>query len=442
MKSLLTALLFVMSVLVASVAPLLGAACFLVGSAALVTPAMLPSAGAMLTVTLTPTILLTNTIRKLFVKVPALGFFSSEFTTERVKKGQTVIGKIRTRPVSSTYDPTSGYKNGAQEGETLLKDVEFVMDQHIHVTVGLNHLNAIGNSIQKMEEHVEDSASVIGSAVARYILGKVRFAAFPYASAYSEANSDKDALNAIRKAMNTRGVYSNRFGLVNSGVAETLSNDSRIENRFDGRSADVDSNPYLTLRGISGFQEIREDPALDDRTATAAAVTGEADDETFTQAAHGYAVGDRVYLTVTTGGTGLTSGYYFVKTVPTANTFTLSTTVGGATAAFSADLTAGTCGLAENITGFFATREAIAIKTALPIDSLEYAAQLGIPVPASSEIVFDPDSGLSMLAYKWFEPGTMNAYITLTCLYGAVAGVDCDADDDVMGKSGHILRTA
>lgn len=442
MKSLLTVLLFALSVLVASVAPLLGAACFLVGSAALVTPAMLPSAGAMLTVTLTPTILLTNTIRKLFVKVPALGFFSSEFTTERVKKGQTVIGKIRMRPTASQYDNTTGYKNGSQEGATLLKDVEFVMDQHIHVTIGLNHLNAIGNSIQKMEEHVEDSASVIGSTVARYILGKVRFAAFPHATALSVANSDKDALLAIRRAMNARGVYANRFGLVNSDVAEVLAADSRIADRFDNRSADVDSDPYLTLRNIAGFQEVREDPELDDRSVTAVAVTGEADDERFTfGSAHGLAVGDRVYLTIGSGGTGLASGYFFVKTVHSPTVISLSATVDGATAAFSSDIV-GTIGLAENITGFFATREAIAIKTALPIDSLEYAAQLGIPVPASSEIITDPDSGLSMLAYKWFEPGTMNAYITLTALYGAVAGVDADLDNDVMGKSGHILRTA
>jgi hypothetical protein len=293
-----------------------------------------------------------------------------------------------------------------------------------------------------MEEHIEDSASVIGSAIARYILAKVRFAAFPYASNFSEANSDKDALNDIRKAMNLRGVYENRFGLINSGVAETLSNDARIENRFDGRSADTDSNPYFVLRGISGFQEIREDPGLDDLTSADVAVTGEADDETFTLASHGFAVGDRVYLTVTTGGSGVSSGYYFVRTVPTANTFTLSTSIGGATAAFSTDMTGATIRRAENITGFFATREAIAIKTALPTDSLEFAASLGIPVPASSEIITDPDSGLSMLAYHWFEPGTMNAYVTLTALYGAVAGKDADTDDEVMGKSGHLLRTA
>jgi hypothetical protein len=445
MRHLLAVTLLALSALLAwTHGPVIGAAAFLVGSAAIVTPSMLPSLGALCDATLTPTILLTNTLRKLFVKVPALSFFSSEFTTERVKLNQPVIGKIRVRPVASEFAPNAGgYEAGAQEGATLLRDVNFVMDKHIHVTISMSHLNALQNSIQKMEEHMEDSASVIGATIARYFLSKIRFAAFPHATALSVANSDKDALNAVRKAMNLRGVHSSRFGLVNSDVAEVLTSDTRIADRFDNRSADVDSNPYLTLRGISGFSEIREDPGLESGNTTAVAVTGEADDEVFTTAAaHGFVVGDRVYLTVTTGGAGLTTGYYFVKTRPLATTFTLSSTVGGATAAFTTDLTTATVRRGEEITGFFATREAIAIKTALPADSLEIARSLGIPTPVSDEIITDPDSGLSMIAYMWFKTGTMEAYVTLACLFGAVAGADCDTEAHVMAPSGQILRTA
>lgn len=72
------------------------------------------------------------------------------------------------------------------------------------------------------------------------------------------------------------------------------------------------------------------------------ATTGEADDETFTSTAHGLVVGAPVIFTATTGGTGIsTNTIYRVRTVPTANTFTLETQAGVALT-FTTDLTAAT----------------------------------------------------------------------------------------------------
>ena len=76
------------------------------------------------------------------------------------------------------------------------------------------------------------------------------------------------------------------------------------------------------------------------------ACTGEADDETFTSpTAHGLAVGDYVHITAITGGTGSgisasTTTKLYVKTAPSSTTFTLSTTSGGSTIAFTTDITA------------------------------------------------------------------------------------------------------
>lgn len=73
------------------------------------------------------------------------------------------------------------------------------------------------------------------------------------------------------------------------------------------------------------------------------AITGEADDEVITFAtAHGLIVGDLVTLSGLTGGTGIAAGDFYVKTVPSATTATLSATLGGATSAFTTDITAGT----------------------------------------------------------------------------------------------------
>lgn len=63
----------------------------------------------------------------------------------------------------------------------------------------------------------------------------------------------------------------------------------------------------------------------------------EADDEVITEASHGLAVGDRVRISIDSGATGASAGYYWVKTVPSSSTFTLSATKGGTTTAISAD---------------------------------------------------------------------------------------------------------
>lgn len=67
------------------------------------------------------------------------------------------------------------------------------------------------------------------------------------------------------------------------------------------------------------------------------ASTWEADDEVITEATHGLAVGDRVRIAITSGATGATAGYFYVVSVPTANTFTVSTTYGGSAQAITAD---------------------------------------------------------------------------------------------------------
>lgn len=59
--------------------------------------------------------------------------------------------------------------------------------------------------------------------------------------------------------------------------------------------------------------------------------------DVITEAAHGLAVDDYVRLQITSGATGATAGYYYVKTVPDSSNFTLSATKGGSQLLISAD---------------------------------------------------------------------------------------------------------
>lgn len=76
----------------------------------------------------------------------------------------------------------------------------------------------------------------------------------------------------------------------------------------------------------------------------------------------------------------------------------------------------------ENLNGLFLSPEAIAVKTGIPDDIVAIANDLGIPNIANFETVTDPDSGLTLLAIKWMTSGTFDLKVTLTLLWGAVAG--------------------
>jgi hypothetical protein len=74
-----------------------------------------------------------------------------------------------------------------------------------------------------------------------------------------------------------------------------------------------------------GFRKAAVQRKGTDLTATIVAATG-----VFTTAAHGYAIGDRVVLSVLATTTGISIlTYYYVLTVPSSTTFTLSATSGG-----------------------------------------------------------------------------------------------------------------
>lgn len=85
--------------------------------------------------------------------------------------------------------------------------------------------------------------------------------------------------------------------------------------------------------------------------AFAGTTTVEADDDTFTtSAAHGLVVGQRIKIKSLTGGTGLTDEtIYYVASVPSTTTFTVSATLGGAAVDVTVDATALTFVSIDNI---------------------------------------------------------------------------------------------
>lgn len=74
-----------------------------------------------------------------------------------------------------------------------------------------------------------------------------------------------------------------------------------------------------------------------------ASVTGVAATGVFTKAAHGFNIGDPVWFNAVTGATAglVVSTIYYVNSVPSSSTFTVSATLGGATLLWTTDVSAG-----------------------------------------------------------------------------------------------------
>jgi hypothetical protein len=107
---------------------------------------------------------------------------------------------------------------------------------------------------------------------------------------------------------------------------------------------------------------------VDNRTPTAiGTATIEADDETFTLTSHGLAVNDRVIFGTITGGAVdviFEQTIYYVKTAPTANTFTIAASRGGTTIAFATD-------------GGATVHEPVALTEAMVLDLLQLVWENG-----------------------------------------------------------------
>ena len=204
---------------------------------------------------LAPSEILVQTLDALKVRVPTLGMMSTDFSDSRSRKDQTIRGHIRTLPTVGDYG-ASGYFSNANDAQTLLTDVDVTLDQHKHVTLNLTHLKMLSDD--KRNSQISDSAYVLGKSIVDNALGKVLAANLTNTEIISTANSDFDALNSARKNLVSQGAnVDNLYGLVNSDFAETLNADTRIASR-DYYHQEATTSGLSVLRGVSGFQEIRE----------------------------------------------------------------------------------------------------------------------------------------------------------------------------------------
>jgi hypothetical protein len=199
------------------------------------------------------------------VRLPFLvGAFATDFSDEKAKLNQTVLARVAGLPTVQSYDATTGYKANAAESKTLLNDVPVTIDQHKHVPIKLDFLDAASTvkQINLLEEATMNCGYVLAKSMADYCLALVLAANFSQKTTLTVANSDLDMLVAVREGLNDKGANTiGRFGIVSSGVMSTLTTDSRIASGdYHGQRIGADALGHL--QGIQGFANIWEYPDM------------------------------------------------------------------------------------------------------------------------------------------------------------------------------------
>lgn len=427
LRLLATAALFAITALLLPSNPVGALIVLCVGSAAL-----LPLTGSSLnlarTVTLTPTEILMANIKAFKTRTPGIDLFGGDFAGMNLLYNHPAIAQIELLGSASTYSAGSGgYKNGAQDGRTLLLDVPMTIDGWATYPVKMTHVNLITDQKNPYGGVIGNGGYVLGKAVVDALLAKANFSHFSRSSTIANADFDVDGLVTITERMNGVTEAEERFLIVNSSVASVLAADSRMANA-QWFGTPQGGAPFRRWTNAWGFREILEYPSLSANNGTAlTGVTCANATEIFTKAAHGLVIGDRVKFSSITGGAGIsTATEYFVKTVPSSSTFTLSATRGGATLdVTSSDISDATCTKTTNLNAVAFERRAFAVKAgAPPPATTALAQQLGIPLTMVIDSMFDPDTKVAMGMAKWQEEGTGDLYICPTVLYGTRAGAE------------------
>src|SRR5881394_776251 len=209
--------------------------------------------------TLTVSEILSDVLSAFLQRVPSLKFFATDFSSDRVKYGQTIIAHLPTVPTAYDHVAASGYSANAQSARSLLTDVPIIIDGWKDVPIKIAADDASQDRSQNYLKTISNSGYVLGKAVVDYALSKVLAANFSQSTTESTANTTKDTLGKVRVALNGKKASTPRNMVCSSDFFAALDNDSRISSG-DYYGQRVGADPFGRLFNCAGFTEIQEYP--------------------------------------------------------------------------------------------------------------------------------------------------------------------------------------
>ncbi len=209
--------------------------------------------------TLTVSEILSDVLTSFLQRVPSLKFFATDFSSDRVQFGQTIIAHLPTVPTAYDHVAATGYSANAQSARSLLADVPIVIDGWKDVPIKIAADDASQDRSQNYLKTISNSGYVLGKAVVDYALGKVLATNFTQSTTETISNTTKDTLGKVRVALNGKKASTPRNMLCSSDFFSALDNDSRIASG-DYYGQRVGADPFGRLINCSGFSEIQEYP--------------------------------------------------------------------------------------------------------------------------------------------------------------------------------------
>lgn len=209
--------------------------------------------------TLTVSEILTDILQAFKTQLPALHFFSTDFSKEQVKFGQQIIAHLPIVPTAFDHVAANGYNSNAQNARDLLSDVAITMDQWKDVPIKIQAADASQDRNQNYLKTIGNAGYVLAKAVVDYALTKVLVANFSKVTIESIANTSKETLGKVRIGLNGVKALTPRYMLGNSDFVNALDSDPRITSR-DWYGQKSDGNPYLMFQNLAGFNTVMEYP--------------------------------------------------------------------------------------------------------------------------------------------------------------------------------------
>lgn len=393
------------------------------------------------------TSILTGKVAEAFrTKVPELTYFSTDFGrsgsafAQPVKFGQEVISHLAIAPTAAAFTPGNGLGTGATNVKDLVGDIKVKIDQAAIVNIKLPTVDSVK---YLLEPAFQQSMIEAGKSLGRYVVTKVveKFTKNNFSNELvaTVAAAEFETLSSARAKLNKQGALAPRFMLGETDFVRNISIDPVVASGdYHGQRTGAD--PYITLVNIEGFESVREFPNMPTNTTAIGTVVGEADDDTFTLAAHGLANGTRVRFANSGGAlpTGIAAATdYYVRDTAT-NTFKVAATPGGAAVNLTTDGT-GTTTVSkfEGVNAFAGEKRAIHLAFRALDDNEKMRAMLGIPQSMNVIPGVEAETGLAFTWYLWQDGGGTNPtgdiYAACVVAFGIKAGREI-ADDSLPGE--------
>jgi hypothetical protein len=188
--------------------------------------------------------------------IPAINYFSTDFSNAEAKFNQQIIAHVGALPVAVTH---TTYFGSPVSARTLLSDVPITMDTWKDVVLKFQAADLVADRSTKYTKTVNSAAYVLAKALIDSVLAKVVAANLSHTVICTQATATAAKLRTFVAQLNLQGAGPMFYGLVKSGFMTGLLSDTNIISGFYWGERQ-EGTPIMQLKSIQGFQAISEYP--------------------------------------------------------------------------------------------------------------------------------------------------------------------------------------